>query len=308
MTATTSACAYRTRSVITTDGVRLACRDYGRGDAEHTVILLHGFCLDQSTWTLQVRELTRQWGRRLRIISFDYRGHGQSSPACTHTYTIGQLAQDLSYVLTALDVTSPVTLAGHSMGGMAALTYLSLAQRPIEPVGLVLVASAAGRLAQRGIGRLLAIPGLGGLAGLVEHLPHHAAQDIVRALALPAGHALTHLVGLTGSERAAFSRTAAGALTRTTIAAAIGFLPSLRTYDQRATLANIAAHTTVISGGKDLVTPSAHAAELVVGIAGSIHVHQAHAGHMLLHDAAAAVTDAISHTIASAAAAAPVAR
>ena len=44
------------------------------------------------------------------------------------------------------------------MGGMTALAYLGrpAEDRPVEPDGLVLVATAAGRLSERGLGRLLA--------------------------------------------------------------------------------------------------------------------------------------------------------
>ena len=70
---------------------------------------------------------------------------------------IDRLAADLDEVLTALNVTAPLTLVGHSMGAMAALAYLSrpARERSVDPHGLVLVAAAAGKLAQRGLGRLL---------------------------------------------------------------------------------------------------------------------------------------------------------
>jgi pimeloyl-ACP methyl ester carboxylesterase len=73
------------------------------------------------------------------------------------TYRIDRLAADLDEVLTALNVTAPLTLVGHSMGAMAALAYLSrpASERSVDPHGLVLVAAAAGKLAQRGLGRLL---------------------------------------------------------------------------------------------------------------------------------------------------------
>jgi hypothetical protein len=59
------------------------------------------------------------------------------------------------------------------MGGMAALSYLGLPcrRRPIDPTALVLVATAAGGLAHRGIGRLLATPAPGAVVQLLEHLP-----------------------------------------------------------------------------------------------------------------------------------------
>lgn len=94
-------------------------------------------------------ELTRRWGGRIRIISYDHRGHGDSDTAPTSTYVVEQLAADLADVLKALNVTGSLTLVGHSMGGMVALAYLGQppADRPVQPHGVVLVATAAGRLA-----------------------------------------------------------------------------------------------------------------------------------------------------------------
>ncbi|MBW0015851.1 alpha/beta fold hydrolase, partial [Mycobacterium sp.] len=161
---------YVERTVVTSDGVRLAVRDYGSdGPRDHTVVLLHGLCLTQSSWSPQVRYLVGRWGNRVRIISYDHRGHGQSTGADMHTYRIDRLAADLADVLTALRVTGPLTLAGHSMGGMTALAYLSraAADRPVEPQGLVLVGTAAGRLAERGLGRLLGTRATGMLFNLV---------------------------------------------------------------------------------------------------------------------------------------------
>src|SRR5215468_1790982 len=125
------------RIVTVGDGVRLSVRDQAPTEAEATVVLLHGLCLEKGSWAGQIRYLTRQWGDRVRIISYDHRGHGGSDSAPTRTYTVAQLAEDLADVLTALGVTGPLTLAGHSMGGMVALAYLGMPDRPVEPHGLV---------------------------------------------------------------------------------------------------------------------------------------------------------------------------
>jgi len=137
---------YVERTVITSDRVRLAVRDYGAAVApDHTVVLLHGLCLTRSSWALQVRHLVRRRGNRVRIITYDHRGHGDSTGADMHTYRIDRLAADLADVLTALHVTGPLTLAGHSMGGMTALAYLGrpAADRPVEPQGLAKYFGAA---------------------------------------------------------------------------------------------------------------------------------------------------------------------
>ena len=69
-----------------------------------------------------------------------------------------------------------------------------------------------------------------------------------------------------------------------------------RTYDHYATLPRITAATTVISGGADILTPATHARKLADTIPNAHHIHRPKAGHMLLHEAARTVTDAINRT------------
>jgi hypothetical protein len=62
--------------------------------------------------TVVTSDLKRQWGNRIRIITYDHRGHGASTGADMHTYRIDRLAADLADVLTILRVNGPLTLAG----------------------------------------------------------------------------------------------------------------------------------------------------------------------------------------------------
>jgi pimeloyl-ACP methyl ester carboxylesterase len=279
--------------VSTRDRVSLAVCDTGPRSAEHTVLFLHGLCLDQTSWDPQISYLRRRYGRSVRIISYDHRGHGRSASAPMNTYRIDQLADDLAQVLTALDVTGPLTLVGHSMGGMAALAYLGrpVAERPIEPDGLILVATAAGKLTERGLARLLATPAPTALVGLIEHTPKHA----LHALVGPVRATLSRWHG--HGRTATLAATVVGALTTTPVATAVGFLPSLRTYNQYPTLASIHAHTVVISGGTDPLTPPSHAADLSAGISGAQHVRVPYAGHMLPQQVPHVINKAICQTI-----------
>src|ERR1700722_6221387 len=118
------------RTVKTSDGGSLSFREYGSRDAAHTVVLLHGFCLNKDSWQIQIGHLRRRYGDGIRIISYDHRGHGDSGAAPMHTYHIDRLATDLADLLVTLGVEGPLTLAGHSMGGMVALAYLG---RPACP-------------------------------------------------------------------------------------------------------------------------------------------------------------------------------
>jgi pimeloyl-ACP methyl ester carboxylesterase len=215
-----------------------------------------------------------------------------------HTYRIEQLADDLATLLVALGVKGPVTLAGHSMGGMTALAYLArnASNCPVEPKSLVLVATAAGKLANRGLGRLLDTPVVNILHALVQHTPHLLADEVVRALARPVWPALTRYAGYVAGNGAPAAVSAAS-INATPLTTKVGFLPSLRNYDQYHTLGSISAETTVVAGGADKLTPPAHAHDLTAGIPGATLVHQPGAGHMLLHDAPRLVTEAISRAI-----------
>jgi pimeloyl-ACP methyl ester carboxylesterase len=280
--------------VRTGDGVSLAVCDTGPRTAEHTVVFLHGLCLNQTSWEPEITYLRRRYGRSVRVISYDHRGHGRSAAAPMNTYRIDQLADDLAQLLTALEVTGPLTLVGHSMGGMTALAYLGrpVAARPVEPHGLILVATAAGKLATRGLARLLATPAPAALVGLVEHTPQHA----LHALVWPVRATLNRWRG--PGRSATLAAVTAAALTTTPVPTAVGFLPGLRAYDQYATLASIRARTVVISGGADPLTPPSHAADLSAGIRGAEHVHVPYAGHMLPQQVPHVINDAIRRTIA----------
>ncbi|MDT5174707.1 MAG: hypothetical protein QOG37_1958 [Mycobacterium sp.] len=291
---------YAERTVITSDGVRLAVREYGAsGDSLHTVVLLHGLCLTQESWALQVRLLTRRWGNAVRIISYDHRGHGGSAGAAMHTYRVERLAAVLGDVLKALHVTGPLTLVGHSLGGMTALAYLSRPDldRPVQAQGLVLIATAAGRLSERGLGRVLATPATRVLFDLVERMPRHATDQTIKEVTRPVLAALARCAGPERLEGRGFVAVATELIRAASPATAVGFLLDLKEYDVSGSLASITAKTIVISGANDMTTPDAHAADLVAAIPGATHLQLPAAGHMLLLDAPHCVSTAINRVM-----------
>ena len=195
----------------------------------------------------QIDYLLRRYGESVRIIAYDHRGHGDSSAAPMGTYRIDRLAADLDEVLTALDVTAPLTLVGHSMGAMVALAYLSrpACKRAIDPDGLVLVATAARKLGQRGLGRLLGTPATPLLFKVIGYIPDLA----LKMLAGPVCAALSRWCSCGPAQRAALAATAAEALATTPVSTAVGFLPTLNDYDVYGTLGSVRAQTVVVSGG-----------------------------------------------------------
>ena len=113
---------------------RLALEAAGRGTA---VVLLHGLTATRRYVVMGSRVLGREG---YRVVTFDARGHGSSSPAPQPSaYEYADLAGDLEWVLDAAGVHRAV-LAGASMGAHTALTF-ALA-RPQRVLGLVLITPA----------------------------------------------------------------------------------------------------------------------------------------------------------------------
>ncbi|MGA2617812.1 MAG: alpha/beta fold hydrolase [Thermoguttaceae bacterium] len=115
-------------------GIDWAVWDAGRGPP---LLLVHGFPLDRSMWAGQVAGLAR--GRR--VIAPDLRGFGRSG-VTPGIVTVGWHADDLAFMLDALNVTEPIVLAGLSMGGYIALQFYQRHRARLR--GLVLCDSRAG--------------------------------------------------------------------------------------------------------------------------------------------------------------------
>ena len=49
-------------------------------DAPLTVFLAHCWTLNKQGWHYQVRDLQREFGHGIRIVTWDHRGHGESDP------------------------------------------------------------------------------------------------------------------------------------------------------------------------------------------------------------------------------------
>ncbi|WP_033287913.1 alpha/beta fold hydrolase [Amycolatopsis jejuensis] len=131
------------------DGTPLHLVRSGDESAAVTVVLLHGYALDQRSWGRIAPLLADVAEQPLAVVSYDHRGHGKSGRATRGTATMGQLADDLAEVLERAVPDGRVVLVGHDMGGLA---VMSLTQRHQELFaervgGLVLLATSAGRLA-----------------------------------------------------------------------------------------------------------------------------------------------------------------
>jgi pimeloyl-ACP methyl ester carboxylesterase len=106
-----------TLSVQTQDGVTLAGEQAGEGPP---IVLLHGLTATHRYVVMGSRLLERSG---YRVIAYDARGHGRSTPARDVTaYGYRELAADLETVLDALEAPR-ATVAGASMGAHTALRF-----------------------------------------------------------------------------------------------------------------------------------------------------------------------------------------
>ena len=116
------------------DGVRLSVSDDGEGPA---VVLLHGLTATRRYVVMGSRSLQRSGHR---VLAYDARGHGRSSPADDPgAYQYEDLGLDLEAVMDAAGIDRAV-LAGVSMGAHT-LLWLAL-NRPARVAGVVAITPA----------------------------------------------------------------------------------------------------------------------------------------------------------------------
>lgn len=162
-----------TEFTLQTGGVTLAGEESGSGPA---ILLLHGLTATRRYVVMGSRALERSGHR---VISYDARGHGSSSPAPSpDAYTYDLLAADALAVLDDRGVERAV-LAGASMG---AHTLLNLALRHPERVaGIVVITPAYSADAARERARLERWD------RLAEGLRSGGVDGFMAAYGLPAG-------------------------------------------------------------------------------------------------------------------------
>ncbi|KOV89887.1 alpha/beta fold hydrolase [Nocardia sp. NRRL S-836] len=128
------------------DGTELNVLRAGDPDARTTIVLAHGYALDHRSWHKVVDQLSGDF----QVIAYDHRGHGGSSKADKESATIEQLGDDLGELIERAVPSGDVVIAGHSMGGMAALAMAERRPRLFRQrvLGIVFVSTAASGLSE----------------------------------------------------------------------------------------------------------------------------------------------------------------
>jgi pimeloyl-ACP methyl ester carboxylesterase len=304
--------AASSRTVRLTDGAHLhsvlfppSPGDDGAAQTPVTVVLLHGWTLDNRLWRQQIADLPARLGAPVRLLAFDLRGHGRSSATSGTDATLERLGDDLAEVLDELVPEGPIVLVGHSLGGMAIMEYAQrhAAAFAARVVGVVLVSTSAEGSARTSYGlsprlarvmRILEIQGAGLLARSGAWRPHRRLMPLlapgVRWLVF--GQRVdTSWLALTASMVGNAPLCAIG-----------GFRPSVDLHHRVETLAAMRGlPVAVLVGTLDRLTPPACAATITGELPAAELITCEHAGHMLPIERPDVVTDAIAGVIRRAA-------
>jgi len=123
--------------VATGDGYQVYAEAHGSGVP---VVLSCGLCTTAENWRPQVAPFV---AAGLRVVLWDYRGHGRSdAPDDASAYTLEKVVDDLDRVLAWAAPGSPAVVGGLSFGGLASL-HLALA-RPERVRALLLIDTGPG--------------------------------------------------------------------------------------------------------------------------------------------------------------------
>lgn len=267
----------------TFDGLRLDVRTYGPVDAPVTAVLAHCWTLNQSDWHYQVRDLQREYGHRIRIVTWDHRGHGDSEESPRDACRVSVLARDMSQVIDTYAAQGKLVLAGHSIGGM---TMMALAEQRPElfdrVVGAAFVATSSGQLDTVTLG----LPEMGtfvkaqiprALAFRSRTLTKRARR---RAPIIERQVVRRFLMGR--PMRLADAALTVEGIISSPAATMVGFYEDCMLHDRAGALKvydGIPTH--VLVGTRDVLTPPSHARRIAENIEGAILTVVPDAGHML---------------------------
>ncbi|WP_310962272.1 alpha/beta fold hydrolase [Nocardioides terrisoli] len=286
-----------TRKFRTADGLHLAVSVYGAADAPLTIFLAHCWTLNQHDWHYQVRDLLQEFGHRVRIVTWDHRGHGESDAVDRAGCTIEVLARDMGDLIDEIAPDGALLLAGHSIGGM---TMMALAeQRPdlIERVaGAAFVSTSSGQMNTVTLG----LPEMGRtvraqIPRMLAFRSRTLSRGARRRAPIVERMVMRRFVFGTPM-RLADAALAVEGLISCPGATVVGFYEDCMRHDRVDALKAYAdIPTRVLVGTHDLLTPPSHARRIVEHVHGAELVVAPDAGHMLPLERDALVSGTLIH-------------
>jgi pimeloyl-ACP methyl ester carboxylesterase len=242
------------------DGTELAVNVVGPADGP-VLVMVHGFSADLTLWHFQWKYFSKTY----RCVLFDQRGHGRSGPATGGDYSLEALGRDIRAVLEEMAPDGPVVLMGHSLGGMA---IMSFAEHFPEDFGtrvkaVVLANTAAAELIKAAAGSLGAQMGklVTAAAVRIARDPRRVYRIRARALAGQGdlAFAAARLTNFGPKAPPSLVEHVARVSARAPVEVWTDLLGSLVEMDLRHALAHITVPALVMVGDVDRLTPPASA-------------------------------------------------
>jgi pimeloyl-ACP methyl ester carboxylesterase len=313
--------ADRTALVQADDGVLLSVEEIGPRDAPLTVVFVHGYTLSMASWAFQRRSLAAELatanGHRpdARLVFYDQRGHGSSGRGKPERSTIEQLARDLATVLETRVPHGPVVLVGHSMGGMTIMGLAALRPELFGPkvCAVALIATSSGQLADLNFGlpelltrvRAAVFPVA---AWTMRHRPAFAERT--RRLAADVVSAVTRSLSFASADvDPALVHYVDSMIAGTPVDVIAEFYPALAGLDETGSLEPLrSVPTLVLTGDKDKMIPMEHSELIIERLPDAQFVVVPDAGHLVLLEKPAEVTEALTALLRTVGAGTPAGR
>jgi pimeloyl-ACP methyl ester carboxylesterase len=161
----------------TVDGAKVHWTSHGPNQGSgKTVILVHGWTCDETSWDAQVPALSQKY----RVITLDLPGHGKSDPPKDGKFSMAVFARAVEAVRAEAKA-SKIVLVGHSMGTPVIREYAVMYPKRVVglvPVdGLLRISAPAGQGKGRGAPDPAAMTGPGGM---------QARETMIRGMFTPA--------------------------------------------------------------------------------------------------------------------------
>lgn len=224
-----------------------------------TLLLIHGFPLSSSLWTMQMDDLESY----VRVIAPDLRGHGNSDNV-PGPYSVEMLADDCADLLAHLNVPTPFVVCGLSMGGYVALEFYR--RYPEHVAALILTATRAAPDSDEGKENR---------NRMMETTRNNGVTAVNKAM-LPKLFAPDNYEN--DSELVGFVQEM---MEKTSVEGMVGALAAMRDRpDSRPMLADIDVPVLIIHGEHDQIVPLAEAEEMVEAIPDAELVVLEDAGHL----------------------------
>ncbi len=214
-------------TILKINGISLSVHVEGSGSP---IVFVHGYTTTSRFWSQQIPALAA----RYQTVTFDLRGHGESTKQSDLHYNIPAFVEDLYQLLNYLNIGKSV-LVGLSMGGTVVQQFAL--EHPERISGLVLVDTTAH-----------------GLGPVVQ------AENVLARIEAVGTEAASREVIVQSFSRATNRALVAWAETeviKTPTHVAKEAILSLGTFDARQAIALIRIPTLIIVGAEDKITPPA---------------------------------------------------